>query len=889
MMKALVVAAATCSTAMAAVTEHSTNGHRVMLSDNKKNHRKWMTFPDQKSMHQTQQRGANLRTDVREEKIVRLDEQFWAKHTDVLKLTAGSEMLLQRSFDGVGADVTHHRYDQTIHGLRVFGGEFIVTVGAHGGVMRLNGLPITQEVDVNVMRNTRISEEKAVEALEQYISGRMDRKEFPIHGSSKVELSGPMELGWHNSLFAVAKEGTISLAYFVSGVVGSKSAQPVSFDAFVSAHSGAVLQFFDKSQKGETSPFSSPINNATIMVYDQYKKDLNDDVADDYYSPDPDKYSNLTLVFDTETGLGYPYPTSDYEMNELIDNTLYVKYMYYSLSNGEYLTWNLTETTLNIEYNLTIANAFFDGVWGIHFGSGYITDDVVPHEWSHGYTQTGNGLIYAYESGAMNEAFSDIYGESVDILNHDTTDPDVHRTIWPTTCHQTLNSPYGIPPGDDWGTRWSMGENVTTTYPNGDGSIRDMYKPECFFQPSTTDAPYYSCTTYADSGGVHKNSGVMNRLYAVLTDGGEYTNPANPDEQLEIYGLGFTKATNLFWRTHQVLTPTSQYMDMANSLMEVCEDNIGATLYFPNLFNYTIMDTNETLTEADCINVANAVAGSGMDSDADFCPNIACDKNDIYDCRWKNCSDSDESLFYEDYDYYMGYNGQGMMTAVCDFEQQFSSYARVFEQDDDDLSVSCIQFGYFMNGQTQVVLSLYMDEDGGDPDMNMTLLGSMTVETINAVGQFQVQTASFDEPIDVIFENENATLVVVLTTPYMEEGYIIAGGTPNPDVVDTIGDTYVGGGCAPGFTAYYDYTRLLNLTNQESNQWFVKLSAEELDGDSSSGSDGGDDDLTDGEVAGVVIGTLAGAAILGVGGYFVYTNFIAAGSSTKAPLLSNQL
>ena len=39
----------------------------------------------------------------------------------------------------------------------------------------------------------------------------------------------------------------------------------------------------------------------------------------------------------------------------------YIKYMYYSLTNKEYLTWNLTDTNLNIEYNLSIANAYFDG------------------------------------------------------------------------------------------------------------------------------------------------------------------------------------------------------------------------------------------------------------------------------------------------------------------------------------------------------------------------------------------------------------------------------------------------------------------------------------------------------------------------------------------------
>jgi hypothetical protein len=102
------------------------------------------------------------------------------------------------------------------------------------------------------------------------------------------------------------------------------------------------------------------------------------DQDDNYYDPDPDRYSNDTLVFDTTSG-DYVYPTSDAEMNLLVDNSLYAKYLYYSLSGGEYLTWKQVDTALNIEYNLSLANAYFDGDWGIHFGTGFITDDVVAH------------------------------------------------------------------------------------------------------------------------------------------------------------------------------------------------------------------------------------------------------------------------------------------------------------------------------------------------------------------------------------------------------------------------------------------------------------------------------------------------------------------------------
>ncbi len=189
---------------------------------------------------------------------------------------------------------------------------------------------------------------------------------------------------WHNSLVGVAKQGRLSLAYHSSGKYHSEySGDYLAFESFVDVHSGEVIAFISKTEDADTSPFTSPFPNTTINVHDQYLKDLNDDVDDNYYSPDPDRYSNLTLVF-TTTVPGYQYPTNDDEMNELIDNTLYIKYMYYSLSGGEYVTWNLTERPWNIEYNLSIANAYFDGTWGIHFGTGYITDDVVPHEWSHG-------------------------------------------------------------------------------------------------------------------------------------------------------------------------------------------------------------------------------------------------------------------------------------------------------------------------------------------------------------------------------------------------------------------------------------------------------------------------------------------------------------------------
>ena len=126
----------------------------------------------------------------------------------------------------------------------------------------------------------------------------------------------------------------------------------------------------------------------------------------------------------------------------------------------------------------------------------------------------------------MNEAISDIFGETIDILNNDigVDDSSVLRSEYPTQCEDY----YGDATGTDDTLRWALGEGIcTSTGCPQDGSIRDMYKPDCFKDPDTISSPYYYCGRQ-DNGGVHTNSGVLNRLYAVLVDGGVYVDESGP-------------------------------------------------------------------------------------------------------------------------------------------------------------------------------------------------------------------------------------------------------------------------------------------------------------------------------------------------------------------------
>jgi bacillolysin len=107
---------------------------------------------------------------------------------------------------------------------------------------------------------------------------------------------------------------------------------------------------------------------------------------------------------------------------------------------------------------------------GIYLGALSLDADIVAHEITHGVKEYSSNLVYAYESGALNEALSDIFGAMVD-RQEGATDDD----------------------------NWFIGEDIYTPDIPGD-ALRNMADPECI-----GDYDYYP-TRYKgeeDSGGVH--------------------------------------------------------------------------------------------------------------------------------------------------------------------------------------------------------------------------------------------------------------------------------------------------------------------------------------------------------------------------------------------------
>jgi len=165
-----------------------------------------------------------------------------------------------------------------------------------------------------------------------------------------------------------------------------------------------------------------------------------------------------------------------------------------------------------------------------YFGQGFaLADDVVGHEYAHGLTEATSKLIYFGQSGAINECFSDAWGEFIDLANGTGNDsPEV---------------------------RWLIGEDVP-----GLGAFRDMADPTAFGDPDSTCSPLWFTGT-ADGGGIHTNNGVGNRLVSLLADGGEFNGKS-------VEALGIPLVSDLLFLCQTaLLTPAASYLDLYLALV----------------------------------------------------------------------------------------------------------------------------------------------------------------------------------------------------------------------------------------------------------------------------------------------------------------------------------
>ena len=113
---------------------------------------------------------------------------------------------------------------------------------------------------------------------------------------------------------------------------------------------------------------------------------------------------------------GDPFPTASTEANNMILASKETYDLFFNAFGRDSFDGAGAKMDSIFNRGYSCPNASWNGVF-ISFCPGFTTDDVTGHEWTHAYTEYTHGLIYAWQPGALNESYSDIYGETVDLIN----------------------------------------------------------------------------------------------------------------------------------------------------------------------------------------------------------------------------------------------------------------------------------------------------------------------------------------------------------------------------------------------------------------------------------------------------------------------------------------
>lgn len=315
---------------------------------------------------------------------------FFVRHGSVLGITDPATELDAPDVRGDRYGTTRVSYRQVFRGLPVFAGVVRAHFDAAGEMTAVNGT-FVPGIDVDTRPTRREAEASAI-AVADVLS------RLPAAPTTPVEPRASRLVIYRSGLVQRV-EGRDHLTWEVE--VGN--GHDVREIVFVDAHTGKIVDRID----------------GIHHVLDRKIHEGEFDSVILWSEGDP-------LPYDSGD------PGNDDQVNGIIDSSAGTYDLFSNLSGGTYLSWDGASGTMHGVWkttSLVCPNASWNGT-STNYCDGVASDDVVGHEWAHAYTQQTHGLIYQWQPGALNESYSDIFGEILDVINGAGTDtPDAARAV----------------------------------------------------------------------------------------------------------------------------------------------------------------------------------------------------------------------------------------------------------------------------------------------------------------------------------------------------------------------------------------------------------------------------------------------------------------------------
>jgi Zn-dependent metalloprotease len=422
--------------------------------------------------------------------------------------------------------LTQTRYQQMVGDASVFGGQITVIKGADGQNQAVVGAYFP---GLEPKNEKAIGKAKAREIVEQKV------------GSRGV---------WDNELRIDPRTG--HEFYQVQSM--RAASRPVRW---VDAGSGHITKSFNALMEGEGTGVKGDTKtidttkNASTGLWElktgddrQETYDLENKTSGGVLMTDADD------VWDLDRGAHSPSQPAGVDAHYyagVVDD------FYGEVFNRDSIDGNGMKIISKVHYSHNYCNAFWNGLW-MTYGDGDNRTciplsgglDVDGHEMTHGVTEHTSGLIYENESGALNDSFSDMMGNTMEF-------------------YAAAN---GLDPAAE--PDWLIGEDIMLDGTANPG-FRNMGDPEEDGDPSHYSQRY---TGTSDNGGVHTNSGISNHAYYLAVNGGSNAScTANAshgvllteDCDVVVPAIGLDRARTIFYNGFTSLPEYANFCDARNA------------------------------------------------------------------------------------------------------------------------------------------------------------------------------------------------------------------------------------------------------------------------------------------------------------------------------------